>query len=340
MLLSQLFDVLQIRPSPFAAAAAGASLLATGMSAGPTPSSPVDAARNVAALPVTAALQRASSAQLADTQGFSADQARLWNASLPAMAGVDPAARPFFLGDAGALSQVRASDCLTAAVYYEAAHEGLEGQRAVAQVVLNRLRHPVFPKTVCGVVFQGSERATGCQFTFTCDGALARTPSAVAWINARAVADAALAGYVERSVGRATHYHADYVAPDWSTELVKITTIGRHIFYRWSGRGGPPPALEGAYAGREDEQVAERMRPDLVSVVKVEVEPSVALAASADQAVSPAAWSADAPEVIEDVAARAVASAAELTAVTPGQAYKVRNQGQRETRAPMPASLF
>ncbi|MGJ3626051.1 cell wall hydrolase [Sphingomonas sp. MMS24-JH45] len=84
------------------------------------------------------------------------------------------------------------------------------------QVVLNRLRHPAFPKTVCGVVFQGAERSTGCQFTFTCDGALARQPSPLAWDRARKVAAAALAGAVYRPVGYATHYHTDWVVPYWS----------------------------------------------------------------------------------------------------------------------------
>jgi spore germination cell wall hydrolase CwlJ-like protein len=73
------------------------------------------------------------------------------------------------------------ADCLTAAIYYEAASEPDDGQRAVAQVVLNRVAHPAYPKTVCGVVYQGSERGTGCQFTFTCDGALARKPSRYFW---------------------------------------------------------------------------------------------------------------------------------------------------------------
>ncbi|MDZ7587989.1 MAG: cell wall hydrolase [Parasphingorhabdus sp.] len=86
--------------------------------------------------------------------------------------------------------------CLTQAVYYEAASEPDAGQRAVAQVVLNRVRHPAYPRTVCGVVYQGSERRTGCQFTFTCDGSLRRTPSAFFWERARRVAADALAGRI------------------------------------------------------------------------------------------------------------------------------------------------
>jgi spore germination cell wall hydrolase CwlJ-like protein len=69
---------------------------------------------------------------------------------------------------------------MTQAVYYEAAYEPLQGRRAVAQVVLNRVRHPAFPNSVCGVVYQGSNQRV-CQFSFTCDGSLNRKPSAAAW---------------------------------------------------------------------------------------------------------------------------------------------------------------
>ncbi|MCX7675862.1 MAG: cell wall hydrolase, partial [Alteraurantiacibacter sp.] len=105
-----------------------------------------------------------------------------------------PAARPFagYLGHADSL---KAEECLAMAIYYEAASEGLAGQQAVAQVVMNRVRHPAWPNSVCGVVFQGSERTTGCQFTFTCDGSLARKPNASGMARARAVARAALGGY-------------------------------------------------------------------------------------------------------------------------------------------------
>lgn len=131
-----------------------------------------------------------------------------------------------------------AIDCLTAAVYYEAAQESETGKRSVAQVVLNRARHPAFPSSICGVIYQGSERRTGCQFTFTCDGSLARKPSRAGWEDARRVALAALSGHVEPGVGMATHYHADYVVPYWAASLAKIAKIDRHIFYRWPGGWG------------------------------------------------------------------------------------------------------
>jgi hypothetical protein len=113
------------------------------------------------------------------------------------------------------------------------------------------LRHPAYPKSVCGVVYQGSERRTGCQFSFTCDGSLLRAPAAGAWRAAQEVARAALAGYVEPSVGTATHYHADYVLPKWAFQLAKISQIGAHIFYRFHGGWGRAGAFSGAYSGRE-----------------------------------------------------------------------------------------
>ena len=145
----------------------------------------------------------------------------------------------------------RSIDCLTQASYYEAATESDEGKRAVAQVVLNRLRHPAYPKSVCGVVYQGSQRTTGCQFSFTCDGSLARVPAVAAWDRARDVASQALAGYVYAPVGTSTHYHADYVFPYWAITLVKLKKIGAHIFYRMTGPAGAPAGFSGKYAGGE-----------------------------------------------------------------------------------------
>jgi spore germination cell wall hydrolase CwlJ-like protein len=170
------------------------------------------------------------------------DDARAFNAAQPFSRDPIPPARPFrFAGAAD--DRARATDCLAAAVIYEAGDD-TTGERAVAQVVLNRLRHPAFPKTVCGVVFEGSERATGCQFTFTCDGALTRWhPSEAGWRRARAVAAAALAGSVDGDVGYATHYHTDWVVPYWQASLDKIAAVETHLFFRWSGWWGTPPAF-------------------------------------------------------------------------------------------------
>ena len=186
-----------------------------------------------------------------DMPGLSADQARSINAAIPFSLDPSPAARPFVMPVTDLIDQSRAIDCLTAAVYYEAASEPLAGQQAVAQVVLNRMRHPGFPKTICGVVFEGADLSTGCQFTFTCDGSLARAPQADAWQRARRVASAALGGFVVHSVGDATHYHADYVVPYWATTMVKISKVGSQIFYRWTGGWGAPAAFSGRYAGVE-----------------------------------------------------------------------------------------
>ncbi len=174
------------------------------------------------------------------------------NAANPIVPGARAPALPFFFDPAlPAVERARAEHCLTLAIYYEAAIEAPVGQRAVAQVVLNRVRHPLYPQTVCGVVFQGSSRTTGCQFSFTCDGSMRRTPSASGWRRAASIASAALSGHVEESVGTATHYHTDWVAPIWRTELVKLAQLGTHIFYRWPGRMGLPAAFGMRYRGGE-----------------------------------------------------------------------------------------
>lgn len=169
------------------------------------------------------------------------------NAALPFSSAPVRAAKPFEAPESGTAYE-RALTCLTQAVYYEAGFEPLPGRRAVAQVVLNRMRHPAFPKSVCGVVYQRNSTPV-CQFSFVCDGSLNRAPSASAWRSAREIAAAALAGYVEPSVGQATHYHANYVAPRWAPLLAKITNIGAHIFYRWPGAWGQPAAFTGRYIG-------------------------------------------------------------------------------------------
>lgn len=178
------------------------------------------------------------------------DDARTFNASIPFAQGPNPAARPFrFAGTS--LDRARATDCLAAALIYEAGDDAV-GEKAVAQVVLNRLRHPAFPKTVCGVVFEGSTRSTGCQFTFTCDGALVRRPPAAdGWARAQAIAAQALSGAVFRPVGYATHYHTDWVVPYWQSSLDKIARVGTHLFFRWTGWWGTPPAFDRTPGGPE-----------------------------------------------------------------------------------------
>ncbi|RJF94157.1 cell wall hydrolase [Sphingomonas cavernae] len=171
------------------------------------------------------------------------------NAKVPFSTAPNPAARPFRYSGSDA-DRARAIDCLASAGYYEAGDDA-KGQRAVAQVVVNRLRHPAFPKTVCGVVYQGAERATGCQFTFTCDGAMARSPSPEAWGRARKIATDALSGSVYKPVGLATHYHTNWVVPYWSASLDKIAAVDTHLFFRWTGWWGTPAAFRGGLAGGE-----------------------------------------------------------------------------------------
>ncbi len=161
-----------------------------------------------------------------------------------------PAASPFLVSFGGT-DLSRAQRCLTQAVYYEAASESDAGQKAVAQVVLNRVAHPSWPGNVCGVVYQGSQRKTGCQFTFTCDGSLARRPSQTGWARASRVASDALSGSVYAPIGHATHYHTHWVNPYWAKTLDHVGTIGAHRFYRTRGRSGEQRAFTMGYAGSE-----------------------------------------------------------------------------------------
>lgn len=178
-------------------------------------------------------------------------QAQRLNAAVPVVSGAIRPISGFRFAPNSAGDRSRALRCLTQAVYYEAALEPRRGQEAVAQVVLNRVRDPNFPASVCGVVYQGAERTTGCQFSFTCDGSLARTPVAWAWNRAEDVARSALNGFVADWVGTATHYHADYVHPWWAPTLTKVNQVGAHIFYRWMGSNGDTRAFRQAYSGRE-----------------------------------------------------------------------------------------
>jgi hypothetical protein len=164
---------------------------------------------------------------------------------------------PPFLFHGNGIDRSRARECLALAALAEAG-AGDADQRAVMQVVLNRVRHPAFARTVCGVVFEGSQRPTGCQFTFTCDGSLARTYSGSLWRAARRRAEEALGGYVDTAVGSATHYHADYVYPAWSGELDKVAAVGPHLFFRWKGAWGSTSALAARYSGGEPDPLALR----------------------------------------------------------------------------------
>ena len=160
---------------------------------------------------------------------LSMEEAREANASIPFVAGQGSGKSFRFHGSPAAREQ--AVQCLATAAVYEAGDDE-RGQKAVMQVVLNRLARPGYPKTVCGVVYQGSSRKTGCQFSFSCDGSQIRRPEGAGWSTARSAALRALAGHVFTPVGAATHYHADWVVPYWIGSLDKIAQVHSHIFYR------------------------------------------------------------------------------------------------------------
>ena len=122
--------------------------------------------------------------------------------------------------------------CLSEAIYYEARGETVQGQLAVAEVVLNRVRHRAYPDSICGVVYQGSERGRGCQFTFTCDGSKNRPMQGRAWERSEMAARHALMGFSAPVTSAATHYHTVAVSPVWSNALVPTRQIGVHLFYR------------------------------------------------------------------------------------------------------------
>ncbi|MEC7162214.1 MAG: cell wall hydrolase, partial [Pseudomonadota bacterium] len=206
------------------------------------PISPVEAAEPMPDLP----------ASPEDTVVFSeltATDARARNAAVE-FAAVGPGTPSPFRFDGSAADRLRARDCLALAGMAEAGG-GDSDQRAVMQVILNRVRHPAFARTVCGVVFEGAQRPTGCQFSFTCDGSLARRYSDAAWRAARDRAEQMLGGATHAPVGNATHFHADYVYPWWSDQLDKVAQVGPHIFFRWRGFWGSRSALSARYAGGE-----------------------------------------------------------------------------------------
>jgi len=123
-------------------------------------------------------------------------------------------------------------NCLAKAVYFEARSESELGQLAVAKVILNRVKDPNYPKTICCVVYQGSDRRNSGQFSFACDGVADDVKNQAAWDHSKLIAQKAIAGdQTIRIIGAATNYHADYVSPKWAKDMRKLIKIGRHIFY-------------------------------------------------------------------------------------------------------------
>ena len=197
-------------------------------------------------------------------------------------------------------------ECLTEAVYYEARGESARGQAAVAQVVMNRVKHPAFPKSVCAVVFQGAGRV--CQFSFACDGSTKGRRESLAWSRAREIAARAMSGALRAEIGSATHFHTTAVSPAWAPQMLRVANVGTHVFYRFSPyrlRNTAPaqPPVEHAVltadaAGAPPEL---RLMPALVDkAVADSLEPVSAPAAAgsvtAPAAAKPAAAAAPAPK--------------------------------------------
>jgi spore germination cell wall hydrolase CwlJ-like protein len=128
--------------------------------------------------------------------------------------------------------QLAEENCLARAVYFEARSESELGQLAVAKVILNRVKDPEYPNTICGVVYQGSGRRNSCQFSFACDGLPDDVMNVSAWANSKRIAQKAIAGDTSvAAIGSATNYHADYVKPRWARTMKRLIKIGHHVFY-------------------------------------------------------------------------------------------------------------
>ncbi|MES1197096.1 MAG: cell wall hydrolase [Pseudomonadota bacterium] len=197
-------------------------------------------------------------------------------------------------GDAAPVTQqinTRELHCLSEAVYYEARGETYRGQLAVAEVVMNRVKSGLYPRSVCGVVYQGSQRDIGCQFTFTCDGSVDRRPRGGAWERAQHVAVQVMMGYARPITHRATHYHTMAVNPIWSAGLVETGQIGSHVFYRFPNSAERPAALQ-ALAHRRAQAAARR---ELIPQADEAAAEAAEAAVSSDSGALEVAPSTDAP---------------------------------------------
>jgi hypothetical protein len=197
-------------------------------------------------------------------------------------------------------------ECLTEAVYYEARGESARGQAAVAQVVMNRVKHPAFPKSVCAVVFQGAGRV--CQFSFACDGSMKARRESLAWSRAREIAGRALSGALRAEIGSATHFHTTAVSPAWAPQMLRVANVGTHVFYRFSPyrlRNAAPaqPAVEHAVLTSDATGPAPELRLMPVLLEKAVADslepvsaPTTAAPVAATGVAKPAAATAPAPK--------------------------------------------
>lgn len=173
--------------------------------------------------------------------------------------------------------------CMATAIYFEARDEPLKGQIAVGQVIMNRVNSPYYPKSICSVVYEGSMRRTGCQFSFTCDGKSHRTNEKKEWDTALEIAKQVIDGKARVSnVGNATHYHATYVHPAWRKMVTRVTQIGTHIFYT---APFADPSITYNYEDPDDDQrvntqktvqqqIAQEVKPEPVQTVASSPAPS------------------------------------------------------------------
>jgi spore germination cell wall hydrolase CwlJ-like protein len=275
-----------------------------------------------------AAVDHAQAARLAasvrmtvgEPSAVSTDQlARLTGGPAPELRGALPqptaADLPLRLATDKHIAHKRELDCLTDAVYYEARGEGASGQAAVAQVVLNRVRHKGFPKTICGVVYQGVDTHE-CQFSFACDGSTRRALEPAAWRHSRSVAARALGGFVMEEVGNATHFHVASLGGVWGAGLMRVAQVGAHVFYKFSGH---PAVQQAAQTPPKSDQASpafpshnEASSPELIlaSAVATTAQAAEAPKPSAPPAKEPAAEPAKAaaPAQKEAVAEPAKAS--------------------------------
>jgi spore germination cell wall hydrolase CwlJ-like protein len=159
-------------------------------------------------------------------------------------------------------SREKAEKCLANAVYFEARGEPVRGQIAVAQVVMNRVFSPFYPKTVCDVVYQNAHRHNACQFTFACDGIPDIVTEPDAWARATRIARDMLDGKLWMpEVAKSTHYHAYWVRPSWTHEMKKLYKLGVHTFYRprrW-GDGSDEPHWGDAQTTAEEAKALQKM---------------------------------------------------------------------------------
>ena len=195
-----------------------------------------EASRQAASTPIVGAVFGTLTPAALPAHGAPQQRGRIALVSAPAnrdLREAEPGARQNYAGLIAPENMAKEQRCLAEAVYFEARSESFAGQAAVAQVVLNRVKSGLYPSSVCGVVYQNSNRYLACQFTFTCEGKSLRITEPGPWRDAVRIAREVYEGTTYLAeVGASTHYHAQYVRPYWAKKLKKMDTIGQHVFYK------------------------------------------------------------------------------------------------------------